>query len=79
MSGRIINEVKKSKPSIMENKKVILNKINACFTDTKQGKAARNSMGVSESFYDPHYLTGDCFTEKELEAMTETELNNLIK
>lgn len=36
-------------------------------------------MGVSESFYNPYYLTGKCFTNDELSAMSEAELNNLIK
>ena len=40
---------------------------------------ARNSMGCSESYYNPDYLIGKCFTEKELDALSETELNNLIR
>ena len=39
---------------------------------------ARNSMGVSESFYDAFYLTGKCFNETELNEMSEKELNNII-
>lgn len=59
-------------------KEEILQKIADCFDKEKSNKA-RNSMGVSESFYNPYYLTGNCFTTEELVAMSETELNNLIK
>ena len=59
-------------------KEEILQKIAYCFDKEKSNKA-RNSMGVSESFYNPYYLTGKCFTTEELAAMSETELNNLIK
>jgi hypothetical protein len=40
---------------------------------------ARNSMGCSENYYNPNYLVGKCFSEEELNKLTETELNNLIK
>ena len=63
---------------ITMTKEEILQKIADCFDKEKNNKA-RNSMGVSESFYNPYYLTGNCFTTEELEAMSETELNNLIK
>ena len=59
-------------------KEEILKNIAACFDKEKSNKA-RNSMCVSESFYNPYYLTGKCFTTEELVAMSETELNNLIK
>lgn len=59
-------------------KEEILQKIADCFDKEKTNKA-RNSMGVSESFYNPYYLTGKCFTTEELTVMSETELNNLIK
>ena len=59
-------------------KEEILQKIADCFDKEKNNKA-RNSMGVSESFYNPYYLTGKCFTTEELSAMSEAELNNLIK
>ena len=64
----------------------ILEKIEGCF-DVEKDRKARNSMGVSESFYNAYYLVGMCFTDdkkikvadSELNKMTETELNNLIK
>lgn len=55
-------------------KREILEKIKA--VGTIKG---RNSMGVSESFYNPYYLTKECFEIEELEAMSEKELHNLIK
>ena len=56
------------------NKEEILQKI-------KEAKptAGRNSMGVSESWYNSYFATGQTFTEEELATMSETELNNLIK
>jgi hypothetical protein len=39
----------------------------------------RNSMGCSESNYNPYYAIGRCFTEEELNNMDEAGLNNLIK
>lgn len=63
---------------ITMTKKEILQKIADCF-DKEKGNKARNSMGVSESFYNPYYLTGKCFSTEELSAMSELELNNLIK
>lgn len=67
-------------------KSEILQKIEGCF-DVEKDRKARNSMGVSESFYNAYYLVGMCFTDdkkikvadSELNKMTETELNNLIK
>lgn len=38
-----------------------------------------NSMGVSESFYNPYYLISQCFSYEELETMAEKELHNMIK
>jgi len=40
---------------------------------------ARNSMGISELFYNSNYLVGKCFSETELNNVSKTELNNLIK
>ena len=64
----------------------ILKNIENCF-ETEKSNKARNSMGNSESLYNPYYLIGVCFTddkkisvsESELNKMTETELNYLIK
>lgn len=38
-----------------------------------------NRMGCSESWYDPCYCMQSTFTEGELGAMTEQELNNLYR
>lgn len=67
-------------------KEEILQNIRNCFDKEKSNKA-RNSMGVSESYYNAYYLVGMCFTddkkqtvdESELSKFTETELNNLVK
>ena len=59
-------------------KEEILQEIADCFDKEKNNKG-RNSMGVPESFYNRYYLTGKCFTTEELSAMSEAELNNLIK
>jgi len=58
-------------------KEEILQNIRNCFDKEKTNKS-RNSMGVSESYYNCYYLTGKCFTIEELSEMSETELNNLI-
>lgn len=39
----------------------------------------RNSMGTSESYYNPYFLISKCFTEEELEAMDEQCLVSLVK
>lgn len=67
-------------------KEEILKNIADCF-DNEKTNTARNSMGVSESYYNAYYLVGMCFTddkkltvdECELSKLSETELNNLIK
>jgi len=41
--------------------------------------SGKNSMGVSESYYNEYYMVRECFTEAELEAMTLSELNNILK
>ena len=57
----------------------ILDRIKGSFNKEKDNKAS-NSMGVSEKFYNPYYLIGRCFEDfTELEKMTETELNNLVR
>lgn len=47
--------------------------------DKERFNEQRNSMGVSESYYNPHYLVGKCFTKDELLNMSDSEINNLIK
>lgn len=39
----------------------------------------RNSMGVSESYYNPYFSMQRCFGIKDLKEMSEKELNNLYK
>ena len=39
----------------------------------------QNSMGVSESFYNPYYLIKRAFTPEEIDAMTEKELQVVFK
>ena len=58
------------------NKEEILKQIKQSLQEPATG---RNSMGCSEAYYNAYYLIGDCFTEEELNNMTEQELNNLIK
>jgi len=68
------------------SKEEILQNIRNCFDKEKVNKS-RNSMGVSESYYNAYYLVGMCFTndkkvtvdESVLSKLSETELNNLIK
>ncbi len=58
----------------MESKKEILEGIK------NAGKTkGSNSMGVSESYYNPYYLIKTCFEFKDLEAMTEEQLQALDK
>ena len=51
-----------------------------------ENSKSQNKMGCYESYYNPYYLVGKCFTDKntnvrnsELINMSESELNNLIK
>lgn len=39
----------------------------------------RNSMGASESWYNAYYMVSKCFTEEELQNMSESELQNVVK
>lgn len=45
----------------------------------KNPNASRNSMGVSESFYDPYYLIKSAFTIEEINAMDEKTLQAVFK
>lgn len=40
---------------------------------------ARNSMGCSENWYNWFWAISQTFTMEEIEAMTEKELNDLVK
>lgn len=46
---------------------------------TASPRKGRNTMGCPESWYDPYYAIGQTFSRKELEDMTEKELNDLFK
>ncbi len=59
-------------------KEKILNSIKAAIgIDSKSN--GRNSMGVSENYYNAYYLIGKCFDFNELSKMSEKELKNLLK
>ena len=55
-------------------KEEIINNIKNVGTTT-----ARNSMGCSENWYNSFYSIKMTFTMEEIEAMTEKDLNNLMK
>lgn len=55
-------------------KEEIINGIKNVGTTTE-----RNSMGCSENWYNSFYSIKMTFTMEEIEAMSEKELNNLIK
>lgn len=56
------------------SKEEILSNINSV-EETK----AHNIMGCSENWYNPYYALKHTFTTEELEAMSEQELNDLLK
>ena len=60
----------------METKKQILEKVNSP-TERK----GQNSMGVSESWYNPYFMLRNFFKAKEInpEELTEKELQNLVE
>ena len=53
----------------METKDIIAARI-------KEAKSVpgKNSMGTSESLYDPYYLLKQCFSKEEIDTMTQREL-----
>ena len=55
-------------------KEDIINAIKNLWTTT-----ARNSLGCSEICYNYYYAIKMTFTIEEIEALSEKELNNLIK
>ena len=55
-------------------KEKILNEIENC-----EITPLHNSMGCSENWYNPYYAMKETFTREELNDMSETELNNLIR
>lgn len=40
---------------------------------------ARNSMGCDENWYNSYYAISHTFSRKEIEAMSEKEVSDLIK
>lgn len=43
------------------------------------GTSARNSMGCSENWYNSYFSIKMTFSMEEIENMSESELNNLVK
>ena len=58
----------------METKEEILEKIS-----TTNETPGYNSMGCSESWYNEYYCVKKCFEPAELEKMTLSEIENLLK
>jgi len=46
---------------------------------TVEDICARNRMGCSENWYNVYYALKHTFTSDELKAMTEEELNHLVR
>lgn len=67
--GEIATEepTKESKESILENIGVV------------KPTTARNIMGCNESWYDTYYAMREVFSPEELKAMSEEELNHLLR
>lgn len=49
------------------------------YIDMPVETTARNSMGCSENWYNSYYAMKETFTREEIESMTDTEIENLIK
>jgi len=45
----------------------------------KEKNVGRNSMGVSESFYNPYFMVGKFLDMEKLEQLNDKELNLLIE
>jgi hypothetical protein len=41
--------------------------------------STRNSMGCSENWYNPYYAISEVFSYKEVESMSEDEVDNLLR
>lgn len=39
----------------------------------------RNRMGCNESWYNPYYAIKETFSIEEIQAMTDKEIDNLVK
>ena len=53
--------------------------INLYYDDKVAIENIRNSMGCNESWYDKHYAISRTFTKEQVNAMSDDELNNLLK
>jgi hypothetical protein len=57
-------------------KEEMLQKIKEAMGNPAEG---RNSMGCSESNYNPYFMVGNCFGLTEVEKMDENTLDKLLK
>ena len=64
--------------SISNKKEKIIKEIEEA-VKIKPYSQGRNSMGASESYYNPDYMVGKCFSITELKRMSEEELLNLLR
>ena len=53
--------------------------INMYYDNRVNIESIKNSMGCNEAWYDKHYAIAKTFTREEVKAMTDKELNNLLK
>ena len=58
----------------MTEKEKLINYVNNPVTTT-----ARNSMGCSENWYIAYYAIKETFSIEELQAMSDKEIENLVK
>ena len=49
------------------------------YTIPKNESSNKNLMGCNENWYDPFYAIRQTFSEKEIQIMTEIEVENLIR
>ena len=49
------------------------------YLDEPAETTARNRMGCSENWYDPYYAMKKTFTREQIENMSESEIQNLLK
>lgn len=49
------------------------------YLDAPVETTARNRMGCSENWYDPYYAMKETFTREQIENMSESEIQNLLK
>ena len=49
------------------------------YLDAPVETTAKNRMGCSENWYDPYYAMKETFTKEQIENMSESEIQNLLK